>query len=416
MSRRPGTPRLLRQLNDRAALELLLSSGPMTRTQLGRETGLSKVTASQLLSRLEERELVHVVGSQAGGRGPNAALYAVVPSSAYVAALDVSATGVSAAVADITGQVVGEISIDPTAAPDPVELVHTTVLKLLESADIPQDRLSSCIIGTPGVVDPRSGDVRFSFDLHAWHGGVLERLRAGLRSAVTIQNDVNLAALAEHAEGAAEDTSDFVLIWLGSGGGVGMAIVLDDRIHTGYSGGAGEIGYLPVPGAPLPDDVGLPGGYQSLRTAYGRPSLAHGFQALVGAQAIIELAAEHGFAGSDVDPGDAANVTAVLSAAREAGPEGEAFLDEFAERIARGVASVCVVLDPGLVVLGGEMAQAVGADLARRVADATTRIGPNAPKVDIGRVDSPVLRGALLSALQQAREEVFSSTLAPPRT
>ncbi|MBB6170786.1 putative NBD/HSP70 family sugar kinase [Nocardiopsis mwathae] len=418
MSRRPGTPRLLRQLNDRAALELLLASGPMTRTQLGRETGLSKVTASQLLARLEERELVHVVGSQAGGRGPNAALYAVVPSSAYVAALDVSATGVSAAVADITGQIVGEIDIDPTDAPDPVELVHTTVLKLLEGAEVPQDRLSACVIGTPGVVDPRSGDVRFSFDLHAWHEGVLAALRADLRSAVTIQNDVNLAALAEHAEGAAEDASDFVLMWLGSGGGVGMAIVLDDRIHTGHSGGAGEIGYLPVPGAPLPDDVGLPGGYQSLRTAYGRPSLAHGFQALVGAQAIIELAAEHGFADRPADgpgPGDAADVTAALSAAREAGSAGEAFLDEFAERIARGVASVCVVLDPGLVVLGGEMAQAAGRDLARRVAEAAGRIGPNAPEVALGRVDGPVLRGALLSALQQAREEVFSSTLAPPR-
>ncbi len=66
MSQRPGTPRLLRQLNDRAALELLLSAGPLTRTQLGTRTGLSKVTASQLLARLEERDLVRVVGSRGG--------------------------------------------------------------------------------------------------------------------------------------------------------------------------------------------------------------------------------------------------------------------------------------------------------------------------------------------------------------
>ncbi|TDD40644.1 MarR family transcriptional regulator, partial [Nonomuraea terrae] len=62
MSRDPGTPRLLRRLNDRAALELLLGDGPLTRAELGERTGLSKVTAGQLLARLEERGLVEVAG------------------------------------------------------------------------------------------------------------------------------------------------------------------------------------------------------------------------------------------------------------------------------------------------------------------------------------------------------------------
>ncbi|HYU84127.1 MAG TPA: helix-turn-helix domain-containing protein, partial [Kribbellaceae bacterium] len=85
MAGRPGTPQLLRELNDRAALDLLISSGPLTRAQIGACTGLSKVTASQLLTRLEDRGLVAVVGEQPSGRGPSAALYGVVPSSAYVA-------------------------------------------------------------------------------------------------------------------------------------------------------------------------------------------------------------------------------------------------------------------------------------------------------------------------------------------
>ena len=102
--RRPGTPSLLRELNDRAALELLLTGGPMTRAQLGEHTGLSKVTASQLLARLEERGLVEVAGELAGGRGPNAALYGVVPSAAYVAGLHVEHDEVSAGVADVTGR------------------------------------------------------------------------------------------------------------------------------------------------------------------------------------------------------------------------------------------------------------------------------------------------------------------------
>src|ERR1700760_3322086 len=80
---KPGTPSLLRELNDRAALELLLAEGPLTRSQLSDRTGVSKVTVSQMLARLEERRLVMVAGEQAGGRGPNAALYAAGASRAY---------------------------------------------------------------------------------------------------------------------------------------------------------------------------------------------------------------------------------------------------------------------------------------------------------------------------------------------
>jgi len=404
MSQRPGTPRLLRQLNDRAALELLLSAGPLTRTQLGTRTGLSKVTASQLLARLEERDLVRVVGSQAGGRGPNAALYAVVPESAYVAALDVSANRVTATIADITGRVMSEVTVDPSTSDDPVSLVHTAVMRLADTAGVPLDRVRACVIGTPGVVDPRTGDIRFSFDLMSWHEGILEALRADLKRSVMIENDVNLAALAEHAEGAAVGVAEFVLIWLSAAGGVGMSTMIDGRIHRGRSGGAGEIGYLPVPGAPMPVDVGLSGGYESLRDGAAR-ELPHGFQALVKAGQVVRLAAEFGIEGADV-------VDVVEQASAAGSPEGDAFLDAFAERLARGVAAVSVIIDPGLVVLGGDVAQAGGAKLAERVQAATARIAPNGTEVGLGLVGgSPVVRGALLHALERARDEVFSSTV-----
>src|SRR4029453_15462380 len=96
-TRLPGTPRLLRALNDRAALELLLARGPLTRAQLG------EMTASQLVERLEQRGLVRRVGEQAGGRGPNAQLYAVTPGSAHVIGVDVGPDRGVAASADIPG-------------------------------------------------------------------------------------------------------------------------------------------------------------------------------------------------------------------------------------------------------------------------------------------------------------------------
>ncbi|PRY02643.1 ROK family transcriptional regulator [Allonocardiopsis opalescens] len=401
MSRRPGTPRLLRELNDRAALELLLSAGSLTRSQLGEMTGLSKVTASQLLGRLEERGLVQVVGRQGGGRGPNAALYSVVPSCGYVAGLHVGPSEISAGIADITGRLVTEVTIDPNGSDDPVTLVHNTVMALVDSSKVPMERLRSFVIGTPGVVDPRSGDVRYSHDLPAWHDGVLDLLRRDLRRTVVIENDVNLAALAEHSVGAAAEAEDFVLLWLG--GGVGMAIMLGDRLHRGSGGGAGEIGYLPVAGAPLPDDVGAPEGFASLAPAVeGAKPLSHSYQSLVGGHEVQSLAISHGF--------PSGSAAAAVVKALAAGADGAAFLDELAHRIALGVASVCVVLDPGLVVLSGEVGRVGGAELARRVAAAVSRLGPNTVRVaTTGVTGNPVLRGALLAALDHAREEVFSS-------
>src|SRR3954468_13860826 len=103
----PGTPRLLRGMNDRAALDLLLEHGPLSRTRLGELTGLSKPTASQLLGRLERAGLVVATGVTEGSPGRNAQLYAVNPARAYVAALDVTPTRIVAAVGDVTGRVIG---------------------------------------------------------------------------------------------------------------------------------------------------------------------------------------------------------------------------------------------------------------------------------------------------------------------
>ncbi|GAA2853675.1 hypothetical protein GCM10010517_11530 [Streptosporangium fragile] len=447
MSRRPGTPRLLRQLNDRAALELLLSVGPLTRAELGERTGLSKVTAGQLLSRLEERDLVTVVGEQAGGRGPNAALYAVVPSCAYVVGLDVLPDRISAGVADITGEIVAEVAVDPSGHDDPVRLVRSAVRKVCESAGVGADRLRAFVIGTRGVVDPGTGDVRFSFDLPSWHAGVLAQLRHDLDIPVTIENDVNLAALAERSHGAARGVDDFVLVWAGVGQGLG--VMLGGRLHRGFTGGAGEIGWLPVPGEPLPTEVNEPqsGSFQRLvgGDAVAGLARAHGIVPALTAAAVpaapVPVSAPAAPVPAASAAGGAGGVPPVSAGGAEAGASGEAggglaaapvtgtgsvgdyvsaavaegadaFLDELAGRLAVGVAAVAVVLDPGLIVLSGDVGRAGGEALAVRVQEAVARVCPSQPRVVVTRVrGNPVLRGALVSALEQAREQVFSDTV-----
>jgi predicted NBD/HSP70 family sugar kinase len=385
---RPGTPSLLRELNDRAALDLLLRGGMLTRSQISEYTGVSKVTVSQMLARLEERGLVSVVGEQAGNRGPNAALYSVVPSSAYVAGLYMDYDMVSAAVADVTGRRVAELSVDPNGADDPVELVRGVIERACASAGVDLARLSTLVIGSPGVVDPQTGDPRLAVNLPAWHEGALDALRGVLHKPVVIENDVNLAAMAERAAGAATGADDFVLVWLG--GGLGLATMLGGRLHRGTAGAAGEIGYLPVHGAPLHTDI--------------RHPASGGFQSLAGGLAVRELAARYGL------PAPTAAEAVQAAVAAQADP----FLDDLAQRVAVGVASVCVVLDPGLVVLGGEVGRAGGTALASRVAACVAAIWPSHPRVvPTGVPGEPVLRGAMLAAVDQARAALLASVAGP---
>src|ERR1700757_2542709 len=217
---KPGTPSLLRELSDRAALELLLAEGPFTRAQLSERTGVSKVTVSQMLARLEDRGLVMISGEQASGRGPNAALYSVVPSCAYVAGLYVESDLVSAAIADVTGRRVANVSVDPNGVDDPVGMVRDAIGRACESAGIDFSALSAVVIGSPGVLDPRTGAPRLAVNLPTWHEGVLDALREVLHTPVLIENDVNLAAMAERAGGTAAGLDDFAFVWLGTGLGL----------------------------------------------------------------------------------------------------------------------------------------------------------------------------------------------------
>jgi len=388
---RPGTPSLLRELNDRAALDLLLRGETLTRSQISEYTGVSKVTVSQMLARLEQRGLVTIVGEQAGNRGPNAALYSVVPSSAYVAGLHMDFDLVSAAVADVTGRRVADVNVDPNGADDPTELVRGVIERACASAGVDLARLSALVIASPGVVDPRTGDPRLAVNLPAWHEGALDALRGVLHKPVVIENDVNLAAMAERAAGAATDTGDFVLVWLGVG--LGLATMLGGQLHRGTAGAAGEIGYLPVHGAPLHTDI--------------RHPASGGFQSLAGGAAVRALAARYGF-------GAPTAAEAVQAAVQTQASESAAFLDDLAQRVAAGVASVCVVLDPGLVVLGGQVGRAGGTALADRVAAGVAAICPARPRVvPTGVPGEPVLRGAMLAAVDQARAALLASVADP---
>jgi predicted NBD/HSP70 family sugar kinase len=399
MATRDGTPRLLRSLNDRAALDLLLERGPLSRGQLGELTGLSKPTASQLLARLEDAGLVVHGGRSTGRPGPGAQLYEVNPTAAYVAALDVTPTRIRSAVADLTGRMVGEYELRTPRrkCSDTVTQVCEAVDGAVDDSGIARSRLHRLVIGTPGAFDPRTQRLRYARHLPGWHQPeLLSRLADALRVPFGIDNDVNLAAVAEQHAGRARGHPSFVLLWAEDG--LGAAIVIDGALHRGATGGAGEVGFLPLPETPVVRQVGR--------------SNAGGFQALAGGPQVLELARGFGLRASTPE-------IAVARALTTPGA-GDQLLDALAHRIALGLASIISVIDPELVVLTGSVLKAGGDRLLDLVRSELADLAVARPTIELSGIpDRPVLQGGLCVALSATRDEVFDtiqSTQAVGRT
>lgn len=404
-------------MNDRAALDLLLEHGPLSRTRIGKLTGLSKPTASQLLARLEAAGLVVATGTTEGRPGPNAQLYAVNARAAHVAGLDVTPERIRAAVADVAGDVVGEFEVRTPgrrAGESVVRQVTDALDGAVKAADLVRGDLHRVVIGTPGAFDPGTGRLRYASHLPGWHSPtLLDELAAALPMPVEYENDVNLAAIAEQRLGAARGHDDFVLLW--NEGGLGAALVIGGRLHRGFTGGAGEVGFLPVPGAPLVRHVtkANSGGFQELAGGQVLPRLAREFGVAdipVGtpievATALVARAARAmETSAPDTSAGTSADTSAPDSPSRR-------LLETFATGLATGLASMVAVLDPELVVLSGALISAGGEPLRALVQHELGELAASRPRLVIGEVrHHPVLRGALESALAATRDEIFDTS------
>jgi predicted NBD/HSP70 family sugar kinase len=377
MTRLAGSAKLLRAMNESAALGHLLDSGSLTRGGLRDLTGLSKPTTSEVLRRLTSAGLAIVTWHTSGGPGPHAEIYTANPEAAYAVAVSVretTATGrpaLAVATSDLTGTIRSRTEIDADLAGGrAVEAITEAVHGQCAEAGLDPGRLRHVQLGVPGAYDPHSDTIRHVDVPGLERPGLVGELRRGLGTEVGVDNDVNLAAVAERRRGVAGATESFVLLWFGEG--LGLAIDLGGTLLRGARGGAGEIGYMPM-------GVGQGGG--DLHDA-------------VGGRAVLALAREHGVAART--PGEAVS---------QGGP---AMLAELAGRIAVGLAAVVAVLDPPLVVLAGEVGQAGGRALRDAVHAATRVASPLDTEIAItGISDDAVLLGALDAALAAIRDELI---------
>jgi predicted NBD/HSP70 family sugar kinase len=384
-----GSSKLLRAMNERAALAHLLDPGMLTRSDLRRLTQLSTPTISEVLRRLTEAGLVSVVGHNSGRPGPNAEIYAANPDAAYAVAISVRDIGASAqpslaaGMCDLTGAVRArtEARVDFMQT-DAVTALVDIVGRLRAETGVPAERIGHVQIGVAGSYDSHAETIRHVEVPGFGRTGLVPEIARRLGVSIGVDNDVNLAAVAERRRGVGRDVDGFALLWLGADG-LGLAIDLGGALLRGASGGAGEIGYMPL---------------YSPDASRRKVDL----QELVGGAAVLELGHEHGLAGRTP-------VEVVVNAAADPDANGP-FFRQLADRVTIGLAAVIAVLDPSLVVLAGQVAQAGGETLRAAVAAALLRAAPLQCSIAVTAIqDDAVLLGALDAGLAAVREALIAS-------
>jgi predicted NBD/HSP70 family sugar kinase len=376
-------------MNESAALAHLIDPGHLTRADLRKLTALSTPTISEVLRRLTDAGLVAVVGHNSGRPGPNAEIYAANPDAAYAAAVsvrDIGASGapsVVAALCDLTGVVRArfESRIDFLLT-DPKSALVGVVGKLAAETGVPADKIRHVQIGVAGSYDSLSETIRHVEVPGFGRTGLVPEIAAALGTHVGVDNDVNLAAVAERRRGVARDADGFALLWLGQDG-LGLAIDIGGTLMRGARGGAGEIGYMPLY---APDST------------HRKVDL----QDLVGGPAVLALAQDNGVPG-------ATPLEVVGNAAADPEAAGE-FFAQLADRVSVGLAAVIAVLDPSLVVLAGHVAQAGGETLLAAVNSAILRAAPLESTIAVTTIDDDaVLLGALDAGLTAVRDALIDA-------
>ena len=380
-----GTPSLLRAINARTILERIQRSGPVSRAQVARDSGLSKPTVSLGLTALLDAGLVREVGRSSGRPGPSAVLYELNPAAGWVAGIDVGRRRVRAALADITGAVVArrDERARASSARTLIGQIGAIAHGLAAEAGIGWDQVHQVTVGSPGVFEPVRGAVTLAPNLPGWgRQGLLSRLRDELGDRIGVENDVNLAAEGERWRGLARGVANFAFLSVGTG--VGMGLVLDGNLYRGTTGAAGEVGYLPVGADPYDRQVRRRGA----------------FEEAVNGAAVVRGAAAAGLA-------RARTAKQVFAMARKGDPLAGRVVEAEASRIALGLAVVTAVVDLELVILGGGVGG--NADLLLAPIERELRaLSPLRPRLAVSALgEDAVLQGAVATALAVAQQRLF---------
>jgi predicted NBD/HSP70 family sugar kinase len=379
---------------DGTVLATLFESAPLTRPELADRTGLSRPTIADSVRRLLGTGIVAEAGVRRGQLGRVPTYYALAPTAGFVVAVDLGGNNLRIAVADLGGTIVAEDRQDSResgaehVAAHAAEMIRAAVRDASDALG-PLRRVG---VSAPGVIHADGRTMSFAHNLgDDGPFDLLTPLEAAVGAPVVLDNNVNCAALGERWRGHAQTVATFAFVAVGAG--IGMGLVHNGDLVRGAHGAAGEVAYLPLPGAlPHAQRVGHgkerltaePGGYAMLAAVRARRSW----------------------------PGTRPTTVAELFAqALDGVPAAVELVDAEARQLGLTVASACAVFDPELVVLGGGIGS--NAQLLPVVRDVVGAIVPFPPRIEtsaLGEVAS--LIGAVSIALDGARAELLRTVSA----
>lgn len=374
---------LVRRTNELSVLRILRSGRVLTSRTVAQESGLSwrttNLVVETLLARgwLSESEGVDTATKV----GRPARHFSFDAHVGHVLGIDVASESITAFVADLAGEIVATARCPVEArvpAPERRRLVFEASQQVLDRAALEWPDIWAATLATSGVVAP-DGTVAKSAVLPEWtHSDPAESLRGHLCCPISVANDCNLAAMAERWYGQSSDD----LIYLLMGSRLGVGLIIDGRLHRGFSGAAGEIGEIPQIG------------WDTAAERLAAIERAHGED--------VDSAAQRVFASAR--QGEAAAVRAV---------------ETFADRIAQGLTAMVLTIDPELVVLGGSFSDA--ADVLQPLLDARlSQTSVHKPQIVVSALgDRAVTLGAIREGLDTVDRAMAalptSETMSPER-
>ena len=373
-----ATPPLLKNLNERTVLDAIRSYSPVSRAEISRRVGISKPTVSLALQSLLDAGLVREATHDGDGPSYGAVFFEPIPDAAFVLGLDVGARFVRGALCDLSGQVRvrQDVELPEQTAAAALEIIASLSADLRATARVEDDLIDGLVVGVPGAVAGTS--IALAANVAGLEGARFAReLNERLGRTVTIENDINLAALGEQWRGVARGVDDFVFISIGTGLGAGL--VLRGELHRGRNGAAGELDYT-------------------------RSGLTENIDPCAGALIDLTRDLARGRHTSLDDPYDTRLVFAAARAGDEVALEVVA---EEARRIALHIAPIAAVADVGLVVLGGGIGSN-GDLLFDPIRRLLANWLPSPPSVEASSLgEAAVLTGALAVGLRAALDNVF---------
>ena len=375
-----AVPPLLKRLNERTVLDVVRYRAPISRAEISRHAGISKPTVSVALRSLLESGLVRESAESPSGPSYGATYFEPVPEAALVLGLDLGARFLRGAICDLSGRIRARQDVELDGADAERALAAVVELRdaLVVAAGLPAELIDGVVVGVPGVTGAEDGTLQLAANVPGLEGRPFAReLEASLALPVTLENDINLAALGEQSLGVARGVADFVFLSVGTGMGAG--IVLGGELHSGRHGFAGEIDFALEA---LDEDVDP-----------SAPEIAQIAARIVREHPATELS----------QPFEA---RAVFDAARRGDQAARAVVAEVARRIALHLAPVAAVVDVELVVLGGGIGSN-GDLLLGPVRRLLSEWLPFPPRVEVSTVgEAAVLAGALAVGVRAALDNV----------